>query len=183
MEIYVINNARLPELECIKMVNATIAVLPQFCSDWNIPIPKITYASQFYPYMKTCVYLSPFSSSDWFPAFHTYMGDSIYATIFVGSILKNGGCLSNENPKGITVSKAMSHEIFELLVNPKLNNHKNGFLVEVCDPVAYNDVIQDGVTLSDWILPSWFGGSGVYNHLNTLKKPYSIDAGGLTKKR
>lgn len=41
-------------------------------------------------------------------------------------------------------------------------------------------VTSTPVTLSDWILPAWFNiqGSGPYNHLKTLTKPFTLSRGG-----
>jgi hypothetical protein len=81
-------------------------------------------------------------------------------TVFAGMIVQN-----QLGP----VSKPLSHEIMEMLVDPYLSsmtlspgsdsNSATVYLREICDPVASYQYLIDGVTVSDFSYPAfWLGG-------------------------
>jgi hypothetical protein len=74
-------------------------------------------------------------------------------------------------------SRIISHEIFEMIVNPKLK-FLNGLEMEVCDPVLPNSFEVDGIQISDWVYPSWFLKTDPpYNKMETLKMPELVKGG------
>jgi hypothetical protein len=97
-----------------------------------------------------------------------------------------------ENPTGIVdmiseiprvfISKTLSHEIFEMVVNPFLNQESilmnNGRKIyrEVCDSVRSGEILINGVILSNFVYPSWFLSDGIkpYDHLTQLTKPFTL---------
>ena len=92
------------------------------------------------------------------------------------------------NPKKDNLSFLFTHELFELLINPFMNQkfkfQNEIYLKEVCDPVYENYFIEDNLKISDWILPSWFqeGFIGKTNHLNTLKGSFELSSQGYIEK-
>lgn len=61
------------------------------------------------------------------------------------------------------VSSAMSHELIEMLVNPRGDRILGNYLAEVCDPVANATYfVWDGETpvfVQDFVTPLWFSAS------------------------
>jgi hypothetical protein len=53
-------------------------------------------------------------------------------------------------------SEAFSHEILEMLVDPRNDRLIHGHLAEPCDPVEDTPYLLDGVWVSDFVPPSWF---------------------------
>lgn len=88
---------------------------------------------------------------------------------------------------GYNPSVTGSHELLEMLGDPGINKVYQGpdgnfYAGEVADaPEAdqYGYVI-DGVTVSDFVYPSWFGGvvSTPYDHQGTIKGPLQLLPGG-----
>lgn len=79
-----------------------------------------------------------------------------------------------------------THELFEMLVDPWINRfaiwNKKTWLVEVADQVesGYYAYSIDGVVISDFILPGWFGGmkGNPVDFTHGLKKPGQIGRHG-----
>lgn len=81
-----------------------------------------------------------------------------------------------------------SHELCEMLVDPGINLLKfttyNGqsatTIEEVCDPVEGNSYLIDGIPVSDFVLPNYYGtnGGSKYDHLGILTAPMSLAPGG-----
>jgi hypothetical protein len=87
---------------------------------------------------------------------------------------------------GISPSVSVSHQLLEMLVDPWLvkccmwTGHSTSgpfsfYSQEICDPVAMSSYEIDGVAVSDFVTPSWFGQSDIttFNYLKTLKQPYA----------
>ena len=79
---------------------------------------------------------------------------------------------------GVTVSSVLSHEICETLVNPFVDAYvmntagTNLYPHEVCDPVQNDSYQINGVTVSNFILPSYFeGGAAPWDYLKKLTGP------------
>jgi hypothetical protein len=149
-----------------KIAEALNKILPEFCQDWNVPIPKISYIRKYWissAPIKIYLYDTKLKSK----AEHMAKDGIPYGKIYLNSLRE---------------IHFISHEIFEILVNPvfkesfELNGTK--YKKEVCDPVTKTFLVNN-IPISDWILPSWFGGSAPYNHLNTLSEPFSLDGGYL----
>lgn len=115
--------------------------------------------------------------------------------IMCAPVLSNGGAVLKYDPKkpgSYTVSGTLSHEILEVIWDRYANSFSdNGgvsFCNEVCDAV---EMISYGisvggteVSVSDFVFPSFFNPDATYpmnapfNYLNTLRKPFTILAGG-----
>lgn len=85
---------------------------------------------------------------------------------------------------GRHVATVASHELGELLADPWCNllvPTPRGRLValEVCDPVQASTFDVQGLPMSNFVLPSWFGeGPAPYDYLRTLASPFQIGHGG-----
>lgn len=110
-----------------------------------------------------------------------------YGRVFVKPILDNGGTvLEGDN----SVSATGSHEILEMYGDWGANLWADDgtgkqYALEFCDAVEMDSyVIKAGTTnvsVSNFVLPSWFRPSppdNQFDYLGKLKKPFSMDAGG-----
>lgn len=89
---------------------------------------------------------------------------------------------------GVSLSSVISHEILEVLGDPfvdscvTIEDGKGGatiYAAEVCDPVQADIYTINGVEVSNFVLPSWFGGPGSkYDHLGKLTAPFTMTSGG-----
>lgn len=89
---------------------------------------------------------------------------------------------------GNEVSVTASHELAEMLVDPAANLCAVGpegviYAYEVCDAVEEESFKIDGITMSDFVYPSYFEGfrgikSTQFDELKKIKKPFEILKGG-----
>jgi hypothetical protein len=85
---------------------------------------------------------------------------------------------------GQRVSATACHELAEMLVDPALNltvQAPDGtvYAYEVCDPVEGAEFELDGLSMHDFVYPSWFQGfwpegSVRFDHLGRLTKPFAL---------
>lgn len=88
------------------------------------------------------------------------------------------------------VSRAASHELFEMVVDPLANLWATKGDVqcayEVCDAVEEDEgkvLLQNGLPMSNFVYPAWFEPikhprGTRFDHLGRLKKPFSMTKGG-----
>jgi hypothetical protein len=87
---------------------------------------------------------------------------------------------------GQKVSVTLSHELLEMLSDPWISltaqaDDGRFFAWENCDAVEADGLgyTIDGVTVSDFVLPAWFGhGSGPVDHQGHLSHPLELAPGG-----
>jgi len=117
--------------------------------------------------------------------FHTEdQGGKLWGVVAAKPELDNGG-------KTITgdwsVSSVLSHEVLEMFVDPNCNlwaNNGTGsaYSFEVCDPVEAPTYEVSGVSVSNFVTPSWFdplaGLSAQFDKLGHLAAAFSILKGG-----
>ena len=175
------------------MTTALNLLLPQFCKDWNVGTVVAIYVAKGrnVPNSSYKIYLLDTSDVQGALGYHDIIGDVPYAKVFAKTTLNYGGVVLYDPAKiRPTVAQTLSHEAFELIVDPRCTiwwmNPNTGILYagETGDPVESNTVVVNVgkvyVGLSDWILPSWqdIQASRPYNHLNTLTHPYQVDRYG-----
>ena len=105
-----------------------------------------------------------------------------YARVFAGPVLEHGGdWVAGE----LSVASVISHEVLEVVIDPFVNlwaDDGSGrlYALEVADPVEADTYRIGGVTVSNFVLPSWFdpGASGPYDQLGLLQQPFALGAGG-----
>jgi hypothetical protein len=86
-----------------------------------------------------------------------------------------------------------SHELFEMVIDPIANlwagaTGRTEYAYEMCDPVEEDTFMVDGITMSNFVHPSWFEPfkhpSGTkFDHLGKLKKPFTMTKGGYVIKK
>lgn len=113
-------------------------------------------------------------------AYHEITPDGMpLAKVFVKDSLAQDGC----------VSLSASHELAEMLVDPAYNllttgpHPKTFYAYECADPVEESSFKVKGMSMSDFVYPAYFEdfhkpGSVKFDHLNKLKRPFQILAGG-----
>lgn len=104
-----------------------------------------------------------------------------YAKIFARDCLKNG----------VSISSCLSHELLELCGDPtcdawRLAHDGFEYALELCDAVEAFTYMLDGVEVSDFVLPSFFGmasGGEPFDFLSKLTSTFQTGAGGYQIRR
>jgi hypothetical protein len=117
--------------------------------------------------------------------FHTEdQGGKLWGVVAAKPELDNGGKATTGD---WSVSSVLSHEVLEMFIDPNCNlwaNDGNGsaYSFEVCDPVEAPSYAISGVSVSNFVTPSWFdplAPAGVQlDKLGHLTAPFSILKGG-----
>lgn len=117
--------------------------------------------------------------------YHTEdQGGKLWGIVAAQPELDNGGKVTTGD---WSVSSVLSHEVLEMFVDPNCNLWSNdgkgsAFSFEVCDPVEAPSYATNGVSVSNFITPSWFdplaGSSAKFDHLGLLTAPFSMLKGG-----
>jgi hypothetical protein len=115
-----------------------------------------------------------------FGGYHTRTDARVpYAAVFVGA----------------RWSLRASHELIEMFLNPKCNTYHKGpmpgssddtaeYLREVCGPCQHRAFAYavDGVEVSDFVFPAWFGLEGAqakrFDHRRKISAPFELLLGG-----
>lgn len=89
-----------------------------------------------------------------------------------------------------SVASVVSHEVIELFIDPRVNlwaDHTDGYSYpyEGCDAIQELYYSINGVSVSDFVLPSYFDmfGKEPFDHLGNLHAPFSLSSGGYTVRR
>ena len=86
-----------------------------------------------------------------------------------------------------SVSSVLSHEVLEMFVDPNCNlwasdGKGTSYSYEVCDPVEAPSYTVNGVSVSNFVTPSWFDplapATAQFDKLGQLHAPFSILKGG-----
>jgi hypothetical protein len=78
-------------------------------------------------------------------------------------------------------TRVASHELLEMMVNPRVQRILSGFIEEICDPVKKVSYRVQGVALSDFVTPAWFTGApGPYDFLGRVTTAHSVRFGYAT---
>lgn len=112
-------------------------------------------------------------------AYHDLTPDGLpLSKVFVKTTLKNGD----------KVSVSASHELVEMLADPAINLMSSGpknmiYAYETADPVEQEEFLVDGISMSDFVYPSYFeafrkANSDRFDHLGKVKRPFQILPGG-----
>lgn len=180
--------------EGVTIVAALNMLLPTFCNDWSIPPITTVYVgkNKIITNPLRCLILDKADVENAL-GYHSEYDNIPYAKVFVKTILENNGVmLYSTNLTLPTVAQTISHEVFEMIVDLHANvwwSDLSGttlYAAEVSDPVQGNIVPVKTiggtmVGMSDWILPAWSNPQakiGPFNHLDTIKKPFTLDKGG-----
>ena len=86
-----------------------------------------------------------------------------------------------------SVSSVLSHEVLEMFVDPNCNlwasdSKGSAYSFEVCDPVEAPSYTVNGVSVSNFVTPSWFDplapATAQFDKLGQLHAPFGILKGG-----
>jgi hypothetical protein len=151
--ITVVNGAQVPSGSLAQIENAVVAQSMQLRAAWGTPC--VQFLAGGWPVTVARGSLAPGCPDDPCGAYHTTAQDTPSAVVTTGQAF----------------SELFSHEILEMLTDPYGTNALAGRLTEVCDPVENSAGYQlDGVTVADFVLPSWFasGSAGPWDKLGLL---------------
>ena len=91
------------------------------------------------------------------------------------------------------VSLAASHELFEMVLDPMANlwadkTRHTQYAYEVCDAVEEDAFVVNGFPMSNFVYPSWFEPfkhprGTKFDHMGSLKEPFSMTEGGYVIKK
>jgi len=117
--------------------------------------------------------------------FHTEdQGGRLWGVVAAKPELDNGGQVTTGD---WSVSSTLSHEVLEMFVDPNCNLWANdgkgsAYSLEVCDPVEAPTYTVSGVSVSNFVTPSWFDplapATAQFDKLGQLTAPFSVLQGG-----
>ena len=117
--------------------------------------------------------------------FHTEdQGGRLWGVVAAKPELDNGAKVTTGD---WSVSSVLSHEVLEMFVDPNCNLWANdgqgsAYSFEVCDPVEAPSYTVKGVSMSNFVTPSWFdplaAATAQFDKLGQLHAPFSILKGG-----
>lgn len=195
-QVAVVNNSTVVnDTDGKNMTLGLNSLLPVFCRDWNLPSASAVYVAKngVVPENSYQVVLLDNTDLAGTVSYHGVVGSLPVVKVFAKTILDNGGVTLFESTRTKqTVAQVLSHEVFEMLVDPRcllwwMNpNTSTVYASEVSDPVDANIVNvrladKTQVGLSDWVLPSWNdveNTTGPFNHNDTLTAAFQVDSHG-----
>ena len=117
--------------------------------------------------------------------FHTEdQGGKLWGVVAAKPELDNGAKVTTGD---WSVSSVLSHEVLEMFIDPNCNLWANdgqgsAYSFEVCDPVEAPSYTVKGVSVSNFVTPSWFdplaAATAQFDTLGQLHAPFSILKGG-----
>jgi hypothetical protein len=117
--------------------------------------------------------------------FHTEdQGGKLWGVVAAQPELDNGAKVTTGD---WSVSSVLSHEVLEMFIDPNCNlwaNDGNGsaYSFEVCDPVEAPSYAVKGVSVSNFVTPSWFDplapATAQFDKLDQLHAAFGILKGG-----
>jgi hypothetical protein len=148
MNIAIINSSTvITDRDGQTMVNGLNMILPKFCRDWGLPVYTAVYVPRTNKSTKIVLKVSILDNS-YIPGaigYHDTSNNIPYGICFAKTILQRGGVpLYSPNSSLVTIAQVVSHEVFELLIDPHANSWweigdgQTLYARETCDPVQGN---------------------------------------------
>jgi len=208
MQIAVINESKtISNHDCDLMCKAIqIQLDSHFCPAWDLKSVLIAFFPdpKSVPEKDWIINILDTPTQAGALGYHSENNDKIDAFIFSQPVLSNGGVsvYDPRNPQNTTVASVLSHEVLEMVGDPFVNCWADGpqvkaaadnqvyseYAWEMCDPVEEDsyevDVGTDKVSVSNFILPSWFNAQatlqtdGPFDYLKKLNAPFTMTHGG-----
>jgi hypothetical protein len=190
MPIYVTNGStRVSDQDVQTMVNAIATqVQDHFAPAWQIPANPVAYLEKDAARPASGALLTVVDNPDQpgVLGWHTEGAqDIIYGYVFAAPVLDNGGAVLTGAT--YTVAATLSHEVLETIADPHVNlwaTGPNNTLIsqEVCDPVENGSYDINGVSVSNFVTPSWFDAQAAagapMDYLGRVSQPFQMDQGG-----
>ena len=172
MEISVVNTSHICDEEIKKMISGIENVMPEFTKDWGVTASvSLNGTSNIKLYISTVEGKIKHKTI----AFHSVKDQTPYGRVYAYR--------SFDLKK---ISTLLSHEVFEIMVNPMQNNYHEDLEIEVCDPVTNDCFLEpnSGVYISNWVLPTWFNcGAPPFDKMNIIPSSRTLSPGGYLKKK
>lgn len=190
LPIYVTNGStRVSDQDVQAMVRAVAAqVSDHFSPAWQIPVNPVSYLQKGTPSPSTGAVLNVVDNPDQpgVLGWHTEGAQGvIYGYVFAAPVLDNGGKVLTGAT--YTVAATLSHEVLETIADPHVNlwaTSPPSTLIsqEVCDPVENGSYEIAGVSVSNFVTPSWFDArpepGARMDYLGRVSRPFQMDQGG-----
>ena len=161
-----------------KLVSALQTFLDKhFVPVWGTPA-RLVKSTKFLKNAWAIVFLDDADTADAL-GYHDLTDTGLpLSKVFVRTTVENGD----------KVSVTACHELAEMLVDPAINLCSTGpknvlYAYETADAVEQEEFLVNGVAMSDFVYPAWFEdfrkpNSAQFDHLNKVKRPFQILAGG-----
>jgi hypothetical protein len=117
--------------------------------------------------------------------FHTEdQGGKLWGVVAAKPELDNGGKTTTGD---WSVSSVLSHEVLEMFIDPNCNlwaadGKGSVYSFEVCDPVEAPTYVVSGVSVANFVTPSWFdplaAATAQFDKLGHVTAPFAILKGG-----
>jgi hypothetical protein len=172
MEISIVNTSHIPDEEIAKMICGIENIMPEFTKDWGVTASvSLNGTSDIKLYITTVEGKIKHKTI----AFHSIKDGIPYGRVYAyrSFDLK-------------TISRLVSHEVFEIMVNPMQDKYHDNLEMEVCDPVMNDCFLEprSNVYISNWITPSWFTGETSYfDKMNLIKSQKTVTPGGYLREK
>lgn len=185
------NQGLVPSIACFNKatlplgvdLDALISAMQTYVDDYVVPVwgtpAKLVKSTDFIKGAWAMVFLDN-ADQPGALAYHDLTPDGLpESKVFVKTTLDNHEL----------VSVSASHELVEMLVDPAINMMTTGpdpkltYAYESADPVEQLTFDVQGIAMSDFVYAAYFEafhkpGSVQFDHLNKVKKPFQILAGG-----
>jgi hypothetical protein len=186
MFINLLNHSTEPRVTEAWLTRVTQAVTKQlqehFCPIYGLAAWSLSYDPTT-PYAGS-PNLAIFDSADQagFLGYHATDPQGLaYGKVFIQDIFADGGTMND----GASVSGTISHEALEMVGDLAADRFRLALdgvarAEEACDAVEDHYYEIDGISVSDFVTPSWYsyGGHAPYDHMAVLTRPLSRTSGG-----
>lgn len=186
--VAIVNDAGLDDMDLF--VEALRAEAPRFASDWSVPIPGVALYDSVTakPTESAAIFIVDSTGDESAFARHSALGVSYWAYVDVSVCKKFGE----------PVTRAASHEFWEMLVDPPLDRwiplpDGTSVAAEIVDPInrlGYKVTAEffgrrGDVELSGWVKPNWYnpGSAGPWDSLGATVGPLQDAIGGYHQVR
>ncbi len=185
------NQGQVPTIACFNQATSALGVsfdqlipaLQKFVDDYFAPVwgtpARLAKATGFVQGNWAIAFLEDADVANAL-GYHDLTPDGLpLAKVFVRTTLEAGD----------QVSVTASHELAEMLADPAINLYSTGpnaqylYAYETADPVEEESFSVDGISMSDFVFPSYFevfrkANSVQFDQMNKVTKPFQILKGG-----
>jgi hypothetical protein len=171
-----LTSEQLSKRQLTEIVRAINTVLPILCEVWDLPICKAVIRNSL-P-IGVFGYILIGENTDELLGSHSIdVHGQPFA--FVNYVTHIRDSAKRGSP--ILLGRTISHELFEMVVNPHLTGGITSFgskkiYREVCDPVRSMQINVGGVILSNFVYPSWFSPEGKhpFDYAESIQAPFAL---------
>lgn len=185
--IVIINKCSLiSDADAQRMTAAVAKQVVEFATDWGMLAVDVRLGTTESPTAYNIYLLDDPDQQDAL-GYHWEGQDGVKrGRVFARPVFDAGGWATTGK---LSVSSVLSHEVLESFADPDTNLWADALTgsiaYEVCDPCESNTYQIDGVTVSDFVLPTWFDvyGKGPYSKCGAAPGPFKLAPGGYYVER